>query len=56
MVANFDELDIKWAPHQVDTMLKMGVEGDLLVFTPGVGKFDTWEQVVSFNTEATSRS
>lgn len=41
--------------YAVDVMLKMGAEGDLLVFTPGVGKFDTWEQVVSFNSEITNR-
>ena len=33
----------------IDTMLQMGSEGDLLVFTPGVGqREETWKRIVSF--------
>ncbi len=41
----------------VDTMLMMGAEGDLLVFTPGSGqpRLDTWEQVISFKSGTTGR-
>jgi cyanophycin synthetase len=34
----------------VDTLLRMGEEGDLLVFAPGIGwpKSKVWEQIVAF--------
>ena len=39
----------------VDSMLKMGEKGDLLVFTPGSGqtRIDNWNQVVSFKSTTT---
>jgi len=41
----------------VDTMLKMGSAGDLLVFTPGSGqpRIDTWGRVISFNSETSGQ-
>jgi len=37
----------------VDTLLRMGREGDLLVFTPGAGQRDrTWEKIVTFSPQA----
>ncbi|NOR20174.1 MAG: hypothetical protein GQ538_08830 [Xanthomonadales bacterium] len=41
----------------VDTMLKMGTKGDLLVFTPGSGqpRLDNWKQIISFKSETDSQ-
>ena len=39
------------AEFALETMLQMGSEGDLLVFTPGVGqREETWERIISFHT------
>jgi UDP-N-acetylmuramyl tripeptide synthase len=41
----------------LDTMLNMGVEGDLLVFTPGSGqpRIDTWNRIISFKSGSSDR-
>jgi len=41
----------------VDSMLRMGEKGDLLVFTPGSGqpRLDTWKQVTSFENGTVDR-
>jgi len=41
----------------VNTMLKMGAEGDLLVFAPGSGqpRLDAWDQIISFKSRTTGQ-
>ena len=40
----------------VDTLLRMGSEGDLLVFAPGTGapKSSVWSQVLAFEPEGSA--